>query len=138
VLVYRIEWRGASLVYATDTEGYISGDQRLAAFARDADLLIHDAQYSQADYATRQGFGHSTAGMACELAALAGVKQLALFHHDPAYDDQTIRAIEQQAHAEFKGAFAAREGLALDLETGRPAIPSCELPGTSPAQTTAA
>jgi len=50
VLHYRIEWRGLSLVYATDTEGYVNGDQRLARFAQGASLLIHDAQYTDDHY----------------------------------------------------------------------------------------
>jgi phosphoribosyl 1,2-cyclic phosphodiesterase len=115
VYVYRIEWRGLSLVYATDTEGYVSGDQRLAAFARGADLLIHDAQYTQADYVMKQGFGHSTPQMAADLARAAGVKRLALFHYDPSYDDETIHDMEEQAQACFKTTFAAREGLVVEL-----------------------
>jgi len=115
VYIYRIEWRGLSLVYATDIEGYVGGDQRLAAFARGADLLIHDAQYSQADYAIKQGFGHSTPQMACDLAHAAGVKRLALFHHDPGYDDESIHDLEEQAQAGFKASFAAREGQVLEL-----------------------
>ena len=75
VYVYRIDYRGRSLVYATDTEGYVGGDRKLAAFARGADLLIHDAQYSEEHYRGQiaglpptQGYGHSTGQMACELA----------------------------------------------------------------------
>ncbi|MCC7187191.1 MAG: MBL fold metallo-hydrolase, partial [Anaerolineales bacterium] len=45
VFVYRITWRGKSVVYATDTEGYVGTDRKLVQFARDADVLIHDAQY---------------------------------------------------------------------------------------------
>lgn len=121
VYIYRIEWQGLSVVYATDTEGYIGTDRRLTAFARDADLLIHDAQYSEEHYRglngwiSTQGYGHSTAQMACELANAAGVKQLALFHHDPNYDDQAIRQLEMQAQALFSNAFAAREGLQITL-----------------------
>jgi len=115
VFIYRIEWRGISVVYATDTEGYVGGDQRLSAFARGADLLIHDAQYSPADYTLRQGFGHSTAQMACELAHASGVKNLAFFHHDPTYDDETVHDLEEQAQTIFKGSFAAREGQVVEL-----------------------
>jgi phosphoribosyl 1,2-cyclic phosphodiesterase len=115
VFVYRIEWRGMSLVYATDIEGYVGSDQRLAAFAKGADLLIHDAQYSQPDYASRQGFGHSTAKMACELAHAAGVKRLALFHHDPTYDDEMIQDMQEQSQTDFKNSFAARESQVLEL-----------------------
>lgn len=121
VYIYRISWHGRSVVYATDVEGYIGGDARLAAFAKGADLLIHDGQYSEDHYrglngySSTQGFGHSTPQMACETASAAGVKRLALTHHDPNYDDESVRALEEQAQALFPGAFAAREGLEVML-----------------------
>lgn len=116
---YRIEYRGRSLVYATDTEGYVGGDHRLMAFARGADLLIHDAQYSSEDYILKQGYGHSTPQMACEVARAAGAKRLALFHHDPTYDDECVHDLEEQAQALFSGAFSAREGLEVELSAER-------------------
>lgn len=122
VMHYRITWREHALVYATDTEGYINGDQRLAAFARNADLLIHDAQYTDEHYLgllpgipVTQGFGHSTVGMACAVAQAAGVKRLALFHHAPEYDDQRLDQIAEQARRLFPETVVAAEGLELDL-----------------------
>ena len=50
VYVYRITWRGKSIVYATDTEGYVGTDKRLVKFAKDTDVLIHDAQYLDEHY----------------------------------------------------------------------------------------
>ncbi len=121
-LVYRIEGGGVSLVYATDVEGYVGVDRRLANFARGADLLIHDAQYSDehyrgqlAGFPATQGYGHSTTSMACELAAAAGVKQLVLFHHDPNYDDEAIAAQETHARTLFPNVYAAYEGLEIPL-----------------------
>ncbi|HSQ39474.1 MAG TPA: MBL fold metallo-hydrolase [Anaerolineales bacterium] len=126
VYVYRIEWRGRSLVYATDTEGYVGGDRRLAAFARNADLLIHDAQYSEAHYRGQsaglpgtQGFGHSTVEMACEQAAAAQAGRLALFHHDPSYDDAALDGLQARARGLFPNVQAAHEGLTLELESPR-------------------
>jgi phosphoribosyl 1,2-cyclic phosphodiesterase len=123
VYIYRIEWRGRSLVYATDTEGYVGGDRRLAAFARNADLLIHDAQYTEAHYRGQlaglpatQGFGHSTVEMACDLAAAAEVERLVLFHHDPSYDDAALDAVQARARGLFPNVQAAYEGLTLELE----------------------
>lgn len=117
VYVFRIEYRGHSVVYATDTEGYSGGDARLIRFARDADLLIHDAQYDEEEYhdleAPRQGFGHSTVGMAATVAEKAGVKQLVLFHHDPSHDDDRIASMEASAKRLFKNTLAAYEGLEL-------------------------
>lgn len=131
VMHYRITWRDRSLVYATDTEGYINGDQRLAAFAHGADLLIHDAQYTDEHYLgllpgipITQGFGHSTVGMACAVGQAAGVKRLALFHHAPEYDDARMDQISIQAHNLFPGALVASEGLELDL--------CCDEAATSP------
>ena len=121
VLIYRIEWRGKSVIYATDTEGYVNTDQRLAAFAKGADLLIHDAQYSEAHYlgqdgaAATQGWGHSTPQMACAVAKTAGVKRLVLFHHEPRYSDDMITSLEAQAKTIFPEAQAAFEGLSIEI-----------------------
>lgn len=129
VLVYRIEYGGLSVVYATDTEGYVGTDRRLATFARGADLLIHDAQYTDEHYRGQraglpptQGFGHSTSLMACEVAAAAEVKQLVLFHHDPGYDDETLRSIETQAQQQFPRTVAAYEGLEITLGNTQPSF----------------
>ena len=120
VLHYRIEWRGHSVVYATDTECYISGNRRLASFAEGADVLIHDAQYTDEHYLgmlpgvpTTQGYGHSTISMACETARAAGVGQLVLFHHAPEYDDAQLDRMERRARELFPGAVSAWEGLEL-------------------------
>jgi ribonuclease BN (tRNA processing enzyme) len=101
---YRITYQGKSVVYATDTEGYIGTDRRLVNFARDADVLIHDAQYSEdhylgclAGFPSTQGYGHSTAAMASQVAASAETGQLILFHHDPAYADDWVAAQETSA-----------------------------------------
>jgi ribonuclease BN (tRNA processing enzyme) len=117
VMIYRIEWQGKSLVYATDIEGYQGGDQRLIEFARNADVLIHDAQYRDDHYLgmmasvpVTQGFGHSTVAMACEIAKAAGVGNLVLFHHDPHYPDSEISLMENEAAALFENTVAAREG----------------------------
>jgi len=122
VYIYRIEYGGHTLVYATDTEGYIGGDQKLAAFAHRADVLIHDAQYSQEHYRgqitgvpSTQGYGHSTSQMACELAASAQVRELVLFHHDPGYTDETVTGLEAGARMLFPNVRAAYEGLVMEV-----------------------
>jgi phosphoribosyl 1,2-cyclic phosphodiesterase len=123
VYVYRITWRGKSVVYATDTEGYIGTDRRLVQFARDADVLIHDAQYLEqhyrgqlAGFPSTQGYGHSTAGMACEVAAACRAGQLILFHHDPTYSDAMVAGMESFAKAQLRKARAAYEGLEILLQ----------------------
>ncbi len=115
-LVYKLQYAGKSVVYATDIEGYAEGDRRLIQFARGADILIHDAQYTLEQYTgpvPTQGFGHSTAEMACQVAREAGVKQLVLYHHDPNHDDAAILQKEENAKKLFPNTVAAFEGLVL-------------------------
>ena len=118
-MIYNIRYRGKSLVFATDTEGYEGGDQRLIDLAQDADLLIHDAEYTESEYTgpprVRQGWGHSTWLMAVEVGQKAHVKRLALTHHHARHDDATMRRIEQEAQAILPQAFVAREGTTIVL-----------------------
>ncbi len=119
VFSYRIEHGGTSVVFATDTEGYVGGDQRLIKFAQGATLLIHDAQYTEEEYAhptsPKQGWGHSSWRMAIEVAQKTGAKQLALYHHEPTHDDETMDKIEKLAQAAYPTAFIAREGMSLEI-----------------------
>jgi len=119
VNIYRIDWRGRTVIYATDTESYIGGDARLIAFARDADVLIHDAQYTEDEYVAasnpKQGWGHSTPSMAIAVARAAAVKKLVLFHHDPSHSDEQLAEIERKCRREFPESVVAREGLVLEL-----------------------
>lgn len=77
------------------------------ALARDADLLIHDAQYTAAEFAPRRTFGHSAIDYALGLADTAGAARVALFHHDPSRTDTELDAI---AAALPPGAVVARQG----------------------------
>ena len=122
VYVYRITWRGKSVVYATDTEGYVGTDRKLVNFSRNADVLIHDAQYLEAHYRGKlagfpatQGYGHSTVTMACEVAVASEAGQLVLFHHDPSYTDAMVAGMEATAKAQFGEVRAAYEGLEIVL-----------------------
>ncbi len=115
VLAYRIEHEGAAVVYATDTEHRDAIDENLVALAEGADLLVYDAQYTPAEFASKVGWGHSTFAAGVEIARAAGVAQLALFHHDPKRDDAAVGAIEAAARELFATAFAAREGLVVRL-----------------------
>ena len=132
VFFYRVEWRNHAIVYATDTEGYVGMDQRLVRFAQGADLLIHDAQYTEdhylglkPGYSTTQGWGHSTPSMACKVAESANVKQLALFHYEPTYDDQTIAEIEANLQQRLPNAIVPHEGLSIKLANKqKPVTPS--------------
>jgi len=117
-LVYKLQYAGKSIVYATDIEGYVDGDRRLIQFAKGADLLIHDAQYTTEQYngaVSTQGFGHSTSEMACQVAREANVKQLVLYHHDPNHDDAAIAKKEENAKKLFVNTIAAYEGLSIPV-----------------------
>jgi phosphoribosyl 1,2-cyclic phosphodiesterase len=119
VYIYRIEYQGKAIVYATDTEGYVGGDQRLVRFARDATLLIHDAQYTEAEYSnpqmSKQGWGHSTWQMAVNVAQMARVQQLVLFHHDPDHSDEMLEKLECDARAAFPATRLAHERMTLEM-----------------------
>jgi len=117
--LFRVELNGKSMVYATDTEGYVGGDTRLIEFAKNTDLLIHDAQYEPEEYTDvrfpKQGFGHSTFAMAAQTAKSAHAKQLVLFHHDPLHDDAKIASMETEAKKLFHNSIAGAEGLEFSL-----------------------
>lgn len=113
---YRIEYGGKAFCYITDTE-HVPGqlDQNILKLIEGADVVVYDATYTEAEYATRQGWGHSTWNEGVKLVREAEAKRLCLFHHDPDHDDQMMAAIERDARNGFAGAFAAREGVVLDM-----------------------
>lgn len=117
VFVYKITYKGKSLVYATDKESYAGGDKKLIKFARNCDLLIHDAQYTTEDYLSlytpKQGFGHSTYEMAIDAKEQIGAEKLVFFHFDPAYDDNKLDELSSQYEKE--NTIMAKEGLEIEL-----------------------
>ena len=115
-LGYRIESGGATIVHASDLEhGHAELDSVLREHAQDADVLIYDAQYTDEEYRSKKGWGHSTWREATSVARDAGVKHLILFHHDPHHDDRTMQAIVTEARRHFENTDAAREGTTLAL-----------------------
>ncbi|HYS16637.1 MAG TPA: diguanylate cyclase [Candidatus Binatia bacterium] len=129
-IAYRMTSDGASIAYATDHEpfwnasGRISqhpGDERHIAFLKGANLVIHDAQYTDEEYRDKVGWGHSSLEYAVDVALAAGVERLVLFHHDPAHDDAAMERMEAmaRAHVGRRGqaleVLAAREGLELQV-----------------------
>ena len=114
---YRLDYAGASIVYATDTEHFACVDPNLVRLAAGADVLIYDAQYTPEEYPGKVGWGHSTWEAAAALAATAGDRQLVLYHHDPRRSDEQVAAIEARAAAVRPGTIAAREGQVLHVET---------------------
>ena len=113
---YRLESDGATIVHASDLEhGHPRLDSVLREHAQGADVLIYDAQYTEAEYRSKRGWGHSTWLDATQVARDAGVKQLILFHHDPLHDDAMMRDIVTRATHRFESTDAAREGCTLSL-----------------------
>lgn len=95
---YRVETGGRSVVYLTDAEPRRDGDHTVVdpamlSLAAGADLLIHDAQYTDEEYPTKVGWGHSPIGYVVDFALSAAVRHLVLFHHDPLSTDQKIDAM---------------------------------------------
>lgn len=119
VLLYRIEFRGKTLVYATDVEQRPGGYADVIEFAHGADMLIHDAQYWHREYysktKSKRGWGHSTVEMATDVAAKAQVKKLVLFHHDPQHDDPEMGRIARLSNKLFANSIVAYQGLELKL-----------------------
>lgn len=120
VVAFRIEAGGRTVVFATDVEHGQRLDPGLLRLAEGCDLLIHDAQYTDAEYQglagpSRKGWGHSTWRQAAQTARAAQVGQLALFHHDPRRDDAAVAEFEAAARSIYPQTIAAREGAAVSL-----------------------
>ncbi len=122
VWAFRVEHKGSSVMYATDTEHYAIVDPKLARLAKGVDVLIYDAQYTPEEYAgtsgrggPKVGWGHSTFAAAVDLAKAADVKKLVLFHHDPSQSDAQVREKERRAKEIFGDVQCAYEGLTLDI-----------------------
>lgn len=136
-MAFSFSYDGRKVVYATDHELDLvlenpeaaAADPRarrrppaeLVAFCKGADLLICDGQYTDAEYPAHVGWGHSRATTATDLAVLAGVDRLALFHHDPMQTDEDVdrkvalcreRVDWEDAPARI---FGAREGMQLKI-----------------------
>ncbi|HLC42020.1 MAG TPA: response regulator [Methylomirabilota bacterium] len=134
-LGYRLEAGGVAVVYATDHEPHSRHqpevadpaqavpvhreDQRHVEFLVGVDLVIHDAQYTLEEYPSKLMWGHTPAELAVDFALAAGVKRLALFHHDPFRNDDALdRLVEtcrRRAAAGGLDVFAAAEGQMIEL-----------------------
>jgi phosphoribosyl 1,2-cyclic phosphodiesterase len=124
-LGYRIESGDAALAYLPDHEPALLGSisERSAdwisgaSLAAGANVLVHDAQFSQDEYAQRVGWGHSSYEDAIAFGQAVGAEKLVLFHHDPNHDDGWLDESEQRAQLltgpNGTAALLAREGMAL-------------------------
>ena len=128
---FRFEHDGKVVSYISDHEPYAklnrSGefadkeDAAVARFVEGSDLLICEAQYTADEYLMKKGWGHSTFEDVLDLAVKAGVSRVALFHHDPAHDDDAMDALVSSSvklvasRGKTLEVFAAREGQTLEV-----------------------
>jgi phosphoribosyl 1,2-cyclic phosphodiesterase len=126
-LGFRFREEGQTMVFITDNELGLDGGNRFpdfVKFAKDADLLIHDAQYVPEEMPVHRGWGHSTYQEAVQLALEAGAKTLLLTHHDPSRTDEQVREILRRAREIVVASGGkltidgAREGEVISLSTG--------------------
>ena len=127
-LGYRLSVNGAALAYIPDHEPvlgveladlepeWISGH----ALAERVDLLLHDCQFSEIEYPSRIGWGHSSVGHAVEFAQRAEARRLVLFHHDPDRSDDGVDRLVERARDLWgdesgDAPVAASEGMTLDI-----------------------
>jgi phosphoribosyl 1,2-cyclic phosphodiesterase len=119
---YRVEHEGKSMVYIPDHQQPMDPDfidPGVVELCQDADVLIHDAQYTPDEFVIKSDWGHCTIDYAIHVAHRCSVRKLVLFHHDPSHDDDTLDALFEMAIAkgaalglEIVGAF---EGLELNI-----------------------
>jgi phosphoribosyl 1,2-cyclic phosphodiesterase len=122
---YRIEAAGSTVAYIPDHEPALVGIEGRtldwisgASIAADADLLFHDAQYSEEEYLERIGWGHSSVADAVEFSRVVGARRLVLFHHEPRHADDSLQRLEAQAQelaaVDHEPPRSAREGMVLE------------------------
>jgi phosphoribosyl 1,2-cyclic phosphodiesterase len=117
---YRVSTDGATVTYVSDHQAPLGLDsvaEGVMELAADSDVLIHDAQYTRAEFAEKAHWGHCTVDYAVRVARQANVGTLVLFHHDPAHDDDEIDRLLAEAR-QLAGpggpeVVAASEGLRL-------------------------
>lgn len=122
---YRIEEGGRSIAYLTDHEPARAADLGTMppewisgyALAADADVLIHDCQYTEEEYPDRAGFGHSSTKHVADFARRAGARRLLLFHHDPNHTDEDLELLCERVQELWDGGVVdlAREGDEIEL-----------------------
>jgi phosphoribosyl 1,2-cyclic phosphodiesterase len=127
---YRIEADGGVISYLSDHEpalclrnGQWPGREWVSGFdlAAETDLLIHDAQYTDEEYDSHVGWGHSSYRHALEFASYVGARKFIAFHHDPDHDDEMLDRLQENAVRSLGPNFAvsdAREGAVFDVGHG--------------------
>ena len=124
-LGFRIEAEGRSVAYISDHQAPLDQrtvDKQVLELCEDADLVMHDSQYTEKEFAVMSDWGHSTEAYAVRVAVESGAHRLCLFHHDPAHsDDQVDRMLGHARRIASKHDLnevsAAAEGESVDLGT---------------------
>ncbi|MCL2759717.1 MAG: MBL fold metallo-hydrolase [Treponema sp.] len=116
-LGYKIGYNGKSIVTVYDHEPFQSEEdnEKIKQFIKGADIVIHDAQYTQEEYLTHIGWGHSSYNHVIQAASGMGIKKLVLFHHDPSHTDSQLEQIEKSFAGNIQPLIImAKEGLILE------------------------
>ena len=113
---YRIDYKGKSFCYLTDTEHTKDRlDGNILELIEGADYVAYDGMYTDDEYPDRVGWGHSTWQEGVRLCDAANVETFVLFHHDPDHTDDFLDGIAERLEARRPGSMVAREGLVIDL-----------------------
>ena len=112
---YRVEGDEKSLVICTDLEHGKFVLPEIIEFCKNADLLIHEGQYTPKELDNHSGWGHSSYEQAIEVAERAGVKKLVITHHDPDHDDTFLLKIEKECQKRYPNCCLARENMEITL-----------------------
>lgn len=112
---YRMDDNGKSVVICTDIEHEGPIEKDIVAFCKNADVLVHDGQYTTEELSSHRGWGHSSYEQAIEVAEQAGVKQLIITHHDPDHNDAFLLKQEKECQKRFPNCVLAREGMEIIL-----------------------
>ena len=108
---YRVEYNGKVVAICTDTEHFEDRlDENVLELAKDADIMVYDAAYTDEEYPNFKGWGHSTWQEAVKIAKAANVKQTFLFHHDPSHNDKKMDEIASAVSSIHSGIRPAIEG----------------------------
>ena len=111
----RFQLKKKSVVFFTDTEHLNGIDENVVRLSMDADVLIHEAQYTDEELKTHRGWGHSSYSQAIEVAERCNAKKLIVTHHDPDHDDSFLEKMEKKCQGRFKELVFARDGFELKL-----------------------
>jgi phosphoribosyl 1,2-cyclic phosphodiesterase len=112
---YRVEDESVTVVMCTDVEHINGMDSNIVKLASEADLLIHDGQYTEDEYKKFKGWGHSSYLHAVEVAMKANAKKLIITHHDPDHNDDFLDMMEYECQKLFPNSVFAREGMEVGV-----------------------